>query len=253
MIFGIVLLMCIPCRAEPNDRAEIVTQLLFGETYQVIEKQEKWYLVENTADGYRGWICAKQHAELVESEFNQITASHSPININEGCSVELEIGKVRLGLGAKLPNYSSGSIRLNGKEYLVNDASFTVEGLNIQHVAKMFLNTPYLWGGRSSAGIDCSGFTQLCYSIMGCQLPRDAWQQAEFGNEIAFDNLMVGDLVFFDNDQGKITHVGLMLENFKIIHASGRVRIDRLRRDGIYNLENNSKTHNLKVTKRIER
>jgi cell wall-associated NlpC family hydrolase len=121
----------------------------------------------------------------------------------------------------------------------------------IKQVAYKFLNTAYLWGGRSVFGIDCSGFSQVVYKFLNVCLPRDAWQQAEHGDIVkSLHEAVCGDLAFFDNEEGKITHVGIVLNPHEIIHSSGKVRLDKLDKEGIVNLENKQRTHKLKVIKR---
>ena len=122
----------------------------------------------------------------------------------------------------------------------------------MQEIAQSLLNVPYQWGGRSPMGMDCSGFTQVVFKILGKKLLRDAWQQAEQGVLVNFiEEIQPGDLVFFDNEEGRIIHVGIALANHKIIHASGCVRIDNLDHHGIYNTETRKYSHNLRIIKRV--
>jgi cell wall-associated NlpC family hydrolase len=122
----------------------------------------------------------------------------------------------------------------------------------IKQVAYKFLNTAYLWGGRSVFGIDCSGFTQVVYKFLNVPLPRDAWQQAEKGELVpSLQDVVCGDLAFFKNEEGRITHVGIILSPQEIIHSSGKVRLDKLDKDGITNMETKQRTHQLSHIKRF--
>ena len=124
---------------------------------------------------------------------------------------------------------------------------------NLVNTALHYLNSPYMWGGKSPFGIDCSGFVQCVYQLHGVQLPRDAYLQAEHGETLGFiDESEAGDLAFFDDEEGKITHVGIIMSDYHIIHAFGQVRIDRLDQTGIFNNALNKHTHKLRVIKKIE-
>ena len=116
----------------------------------------------------------------------------------------------------------------------------------------MYLNSPYLWGGRSPFGIDCSGFTQMVFKLNGIKLPRDAYEQAEIGKTLNFiEETQKGDLAFFDNEEGKIIHTGIIIDKNKIIHSSGKVRIDNLDHYGIFNAETGKYSHNLRLIKKV--
>lgn len=191
-----------PLRKEAAHRSEMVSQLLLGETAEVLETEKQFTRIRTTYDGYEGWIAN-----------NQLVAAESA-------------GPLVMGADA-----------------------FTAE--NIREVASKYLDVPYLWGGRSSCGIDCSGFSQQVFRRFGIKLPRDAYQQAELGEVVGFlQEAVCGDLAFFDNEEGRITHVGIMLGNDQIIHASGKVRIDRIDHLGIVQSETGLRTHKLRIIKR---
>jgi cell wall-associated NlpC family hydrolase len=224
-----------PLRKEPSDRSEMVSQVLFGETMHVLESNEKWHLVRLEHDGYEGWIDKKQVIS-VEADLKPpqvLRDIHAKVSVN--------------GRYLHLP---AGALLAESAKPL-ESATKTIESY-----AMMFLETPYLWGGRTFMGIDCSGFTQIVFRLVGKQLPRDAYQQAEIGEHISFvEEAETGDLAFFDNAEGRITHVGIVLKEqdgkTNIIHASGKVRIDALDHSGIYNDEMKSYSHKLRLIKRI--
>ncbi len=252
MSFGICALSVIPCRAEGNDRAEIVTQLLFGEQYKVLEVQEKWVHIETILDQYQAWICIKQHSPISDTEFEKISQSSHPRSADLISFVSHNEENINITLGALLTNLKDGTLNWGKGQFSFNGAISENTTDQVEKYAMMYLNTPYLWGGRSPFGIDCSGFTQVVFQLCGIQLPRDAYQQAEIGETIGFvQNTRLGDLAYFDNAEGRITHVGLLLDNQKIIHASGKVRIDKLDHNGIFNEETGKYTHQLRIIKRI--
>lgn len=252
MSYGICTLSVIPCRAEPNDRAEIVTQLLFGEHYTVLEEEEKWVKIKIQYDNYEAWICRKQFTEITGQEFDELSLNEfDMVGINNALLTHKEKGNFHLPLGATLPYLHQGKIRIRKDYYIYKEELAETRVDKLEQYAMDYHNSPYLWGGKSPAGIDCSGFSQMVFKLCGIKLPRDAYQQAEDGETINFvANAQLGDLAFFDNAEGKITHVGIVLDDNKIIHASGQVRIDLLDHQGIFNEDTKSYTHQLRIIKR---
>ena len=255
MKFGICILNSIPLRVEASDASEMVSQLLFGEHFKVLEIKKQWLYVKLGFDGYQGWIDSKQIEEINEDYYLDLQKTNATFSNELLNFVTTENDKlIPLSVGATLPNYKSNKFKINNN-------FFTFEGKikkgnlsknEIVETAFIYLNAPYLWGGKSPFGIDCSGFTQMVYKINGFKLFRDASQQAKQGTVLSFiEESEPGDLAFFDNEEGNITHVGIVLANNFIIHASGKVRLDRLDQSGIYNEETNRHTHKLRLIKKM--
>lgn len=252
MSYGLAKLAIIPVRAEGSDKSEIITQLLFGDHYEVIEELEKWIKIRNHFDQYEGWICRKQFFEINGKEFDELSINEFPLCGSLTGKVEIEGQTTNITRGAILPYYHQGDIRLRDVRAKFNGEINKSNSSEIMNYAMEYLNTPYLWGGRSPFGIDCSGFAQIVYKLCGYTLPRDAYQQAEHGFDVPFvETSEPGDLAFFDNDEGRINHVGIVVEPGKIIHASGRVKIDLLDSQGIYDQEIKRYTHKLRMIRRI--
>lgn len=253
MTYGIAKLAIIPCRAEGNDRAEIVTQLLFGETYTVIEEQEKWVYIETALDKYKCWICIKQFSEITQEDFHNHEINQFPMVLDMANSLldESTNESLPITLGATLSFFHNKRAKIRSNSFKYEGKINEVSTENLVEYSKLYLNAPYLWGGRTPFGIDCSGFTQIVYKLCGIILPRDAYQQAELGEEVHLHDINAGDLAYFHNDSGRITHVGLMIDEKHIIHASGKVRIDTLDEKGIYNDEIKDYSHQLTFVKRI--
>ncbi|MGB6037944.1 MAG: C40 family peptidase [Cryomorphaceae bacterium] len=239
---GCIALPLVPGRREPSDKSEMITQLLFGEVYEVLEEQKKWVLIRNEADRYECWIDRKQHKSISEKvKFNQtVRSAFAPLS----CGDQMWF----LPAGSKV-NLGKFSI---GKQKFSFDGSADRAEKDPVRYAKHLAGAPYLWGGKSILGIDCSGLVQVVYSCCGIQLPRDAYQQAEIGETVDFvETAEAGDLAYFDNEEGRITHVGIMLDGGHIIHASGSVRIDRIDHEGIYNSDTETYSHRLRIVKRV--
>jgi hypothetical protein len=252
-MFGICNLAVIPLRLEPSDRSEIVSQVLFGEHFEILETQKQWRKIKLHFDQYEGWIDEKQFQTISASEFK--TLSDLPIVLNGDLVEYISYGNNQLlpiTLGASVSFLSEANINLQQMSF----DGLKLEGIQAKssliETAFMYVNAPYLWGGKTPFGIDCSGFTQMVYKLNGYALLRDASQQATQGVPLSFiEESEAGDLAFFDNEEGKIIHVGIIMDDNYIIHASGKVRIDRLDHLGIYNAELNKHTHKLRVIKKI--
>lgn len=250
--YGIATLSIIPCRAEPSDKAEIITQLLFGEHFSVIEEEEKWIKIQSAYDKYEGWICRKQFTEITGKEYDELSLNDFPLCGSLVGAVAYLNENRNITLGATLPYLSQSKITIRTEKATFTGNPNVCNSSKLMTYAMMYLNTPYLWGGRSPFGIDCSGFSQIVYKLCGYKLPRDAYQQAEEGYDVPFvETSEPGDLAFFDNEEGSITHVGIVTEPGKIIHASGRVKIDHLDSQGIYDVELKKYTHKLRLIRRI--
>ncbi len=234
---GICSVTVAPVRAEASDRAEIVTELLFGESADILEVNKNWTRIKMHYDGYEGWMDTKQLRPVAD----EVLAKRKVTVVTEDfSSVMMNDGKTLLSMGSEVEFPAVASRRSHDVRE------------SIALTAKEFINVPYLWGGKSFFAVDCSGFTQLVYKIHEIKLPRDASQQVNVGESLSFvEESRPGDLAFFENPEGKIVHVGIMLENQRIIHASGKVRIDTLDSTGIFNKELNKHTHKLRVIKSV--
>jgi cell wall-associated NlpC family hydrolase len=254
---GICTVACAPIRARAEDSSEMISQLLFGETFTLMTKKDKsWIKVACTYDGYEGWMDLKQATLLTEAEIKKLQTNVSVSTdvisflINEKISFPIL-------LGSSLPSYDGMSFKMPMNKYVFNGNAINPETQKVSidfamKIAKKYLNAPYLWGGRSPFGIDCSGFAQTIFKLLHIPLPRDAYQQVSLGKMIDFvDDTQDGDLAFFDNADGKIIHVGIVLSGGEIIHSSGKVRIDKLDHEGIYNRETKKYTHKLRYIKRL--
>jgi hypothetical protein len=252
-MFAICNLAIIPLRAETSDRSEIVSQVLFGEHFEILETYNQWSKIRLQYDDYEGWVDSKQYQIISEKSFKELSKDAIILNsdlveyVSNPTNVLLPIP-----LGASLSFLHHSDINIDHYEFEGMRANGIKPKSDLISCAFMYLNAPYLWGGKTPFGIDCSGLTQMVYKLNGYKLLRDASQQASQGEALSFiEESEPGDLAFFDNEEGKIIHVGIIMENNYIIHASGKVRIDRLDHLGIYNAEQNRHTHRLRVIKKI--
>lgn len=253
MTYAISYLNSVPLRAEPNHRSEMVSQVLFGEYMKVLESKGEWSYIQLEQDGYKGWMESIQLNLVDEKEYEKFIETTKVKVLVDFAPVLIDGVKVNLLKGTNLPFYANGFFIFNSKKVPFLDAVISQKQNRekVAKTAKSYLNTSYLWGGKTPLGIDCSGFSQIVYHLNGYSIKRDASQQAKEGTLVAFlSQAQEGDLAFFENKEAKITHVGIILANERIIHAAkGKVRIDKLDQEGIYNDELKEYTHHLRMVK----
>lgn len=252
--FGIIYFNIISVRREASHRSEMVTQALFGETIIILDQDKEWTKIQLTSDGYIGWILSSHYKSIPE-----LFKNFPSFNIKDWKSIQSTQIKTRIPKGALLwSKEQMSSVFGDFKKYSTirktpKNKITTIK--SILKTAEYYLGTPYLWGGKSSIGIDCSGLCQIAFTINGYQLPRDAYQQAEIGDLVQFEKTRKGDLAFFKNQDDKITHVGIIYStknnSVKIIHSSGYVKIDKLDAHGIINNDTQEYSHQLAYIKRI--
>lgn len=254
--YGVCRLSIVPVRAESSDKAELVTQLLFGDHYEVIavSKDKKWLQIKIHFDQYVGWLDAIQHHSITKEYFDYINRADFKITTDITTSILYNKNPIVITMGSIIPISASELFKME-EQFAFNGEAKSIGQKRdfefIRNTAKKYLNAPYLWGGKTPFGIDCSGLIQMVFKISGYKLFRDAWQQAKQGRKVALKDAQQGDLVFFQNQEGKISHVGILLADNKIIHASGRVRIDQVSEAGIVNSETKFITHTFAHCRRI--
>lgn len=235
-------------RSNNFHESELVSQLLYGDCFKILSSKNEWLQIKTLNDSYVGWINDKQINEISKINAEKITFDDKIFSIRLIDYIETDENKLSsIVLGSNI-----GACKYLGHKYDGPKTKKTKTKPNLTKVASMYLNSPYLWGGKTPFGIDCSGLTQMIYRINGYKIPRDASQQSEFGETLSFiEESEPGDLAFFDDKEGKIIHVGMLLENNYILHAHGNVRIDRIDQTGIFNQKKQKHSHKLRIIKKI--
>nr|WP_321413731.1 C40 family peptidase [uncultured Allomuricauda sp.] len=249
MQYGICPLSIVPIRTNPDDCAEMSSQLLYGEYFKVLESRKKWSKIRSAYDKFEGWIPNNQLRLIAEDIYNEMEVQKplkissdiiSHICTNDGMLLPILLGSM-INSSVLLNHTFEGNVYTdkNPKESLID-------------IAIMYLKAPYLAGGKTPFGIDCSGFTQMVYKINGYSLERTAAGQSKQGEALSFiEESEPGDLAFFDDNEGVIDHVGIILKDNHIIHVNGHVRIDRIDHTGIFNSDEKLYTHQLRVIKKV--
>lgn len=253
---GICLLSVVPVREKPSDKSQMVNQMLFGETLKIIDRTGKWLLIKSSGSKYEGWADALQITSLSDEVYEQMQEEVPVYLVDQYGKANYPKGSVLLSIGSRLPLFDRNEFNVGETNFKTDKKPEIYQGTKSKEalisLAKKYLGIPYLWGGRSFFGIDCSGFTEVVLRTCGYQLPRDSSDQAQMGKNIGFiHEAQAGDLAFFDNEEEQIVHVGILLNNTQIIHASGCVRIDSIDHEGIFNESLQKYTHKLRLIKRI--
>ena len=274
MGYGLALYSVIPVRAEAREAAEQTTQILFGDTFAVLEQQPRWTRVRLDADGQEGWIDAKMCTPMKDSEYRSYRKAYEAstalvampmayaLSENNGQTIPLTAGTLLANYELQITNYEGHEARFGRFEVLgvgfridpsmVIEAPLPMDEQHLMQAVRFFINIPYLWGGKNAMGMDCSGFTQTVMSLFGKPLLRNASEQVTQGEEVAeLEQVKAGDLVFFDHQDGRISHVGIAIDRERVIHCSGRVKVEKLDRTGIFNAETGDYSHHLVAIRRI--
>lgn len=243
-----------PLRLAASHESEMKSQLLFGECCKIILIEKDWVLVQCEYDEYEGWCQLSHITEIILDDYlygkKDLAAEWINTVQYNGYPMQIPFGSSLTAMTNGKAEWKKNTIQFSGKVWEMKLAKPDLK--EIKTIAFTFLNTGYLWGGKSVFGIDCSGFTQSVYKFFGIKLGRDAWQQANQGEAIGFlQEAKMGDLAFFDDADGKIIHTGILLNENEIIHAAGKIRVDKIDALGVVNSETGQRTHNLRIIKRF--
>ncbi len=264
----IVLHSVVPVRAEASEESEQLTQLLFAETCDVLERLPRWTKIRNHADGQVGWVDFKMISPITAEELTNYKQSDFSTRVKMPMAFAVSHNNKQtfpLTAGTALPNYKEGTFEVLGAKFMIDPtmvcAPMELTPDNFMQTIRFFFNIPYLWGGKNAMGLDCSGLTQVIMSLFGKTLPRNAREQVHCGTEVGFlQEAQCGDLAFFDHQSRQtangeqltaISHVGILLDSDHIIHCSGRVKVERIDAQGIISTETGEYTHDLRAIRRM--
>lgn len=248
--FGYCKLTVVPVRAAASDASEIVTQLLFGDLVEILEFGKPWIKIKFHQENYEGWMDFKQLGYLTKDQYDSLNASEVNYLRDAMQYIIGPTGIQTIFMGSALRNLDGLKMNLGNESYEFLQMP-NQENKTLVEKAKVYLNAPYLWGGKSLFGIDCSGLIQNCFKAQGIVLPRDASQQVASGTLIAFEDRQIGDVAFFINASGNVHHVGILVSKDEIIHSAGQVRIDRFDEKGIFRADFDNYTHHFHSIKRM--
>jgi gamma-D-glutamyl-L-lysine dipeptidyl-peptidase len=255
--YGVCRLAVVPIRKEPNDLTEQMTQLLFGDHYEVTEssKDKKWFRIRVFGDQSEGWMDAKQHHAITKDYFDQINLVDFKITTEVTSWILYKKNPLSIVMGSIVPISASELFKIEEQFAFNGESKSSGQRRDfefLKSVALRYLHAPFQWGGKSPFGIDASGFVQMVFKISGYSLFRNSQQQSQQGKSIKnVSEAKPGDLVFFHGKDNKINHSGILLDDAKIIHSFGRVRIDHLMEEGILNTESKIFTHSFNSIRRI--
>ena len=258
---AIALHSIIPVRAEAREEAEQNTQMLFGELAEVIDEQPRWKRIRLESDGQEGWVDAKMITPMTDKEYaayKKALKTAATVAFPMAYAMSENNGQtIPLTAGTRLTNYKDGRFEVLGVGFRIDPSMVITAPLelnqeNLLKAVRFFINVPYLWGGKNALGMDCSGFTQTVMSLFGKALLRNASEQVTQGKPIKdLSKAKAGDLVFFDHEDGKISHVGIVIDPERVIHCSGRVKVEKLDSQGIFNAETGEYSHHLTQIRRL--
>lgn len=250
----------VPVRTEPSECAEQSTQMLFGELCTILEQKSRWNRIKLMSDGQEGWVDAKMTTPMSDDEYktySEALTSSAKVIFPMTYAVSENNGQtIPLTAGTQLAQYKEGRFEVLGVGFRIDPSMVRVQPLemnqeNLLQVVRFFLNVPYLWGGKNAMGMDCSGFTQTIMGLFGKNLLRNASEQVQQGEMVdSLKETKAGDLVFFDHEDGKISHVGIVIDPERVIHCSGRVKVEKLDETGIFSAEQGEYSHHLVVIRR---